>query len=572
MQKPSRCTILLSCVFIFSAETNLAQQASSSANPKTEAQSLEPSKPVDRELNASDTHAYRITLEAGQFLSAAVNQRGIDVVVHVFAPDGSRIAEIDSPNGTQGDEPVALEAKAAGPYRIEVSSLGKDAKPGRYEIRINKILSATEYAALLAEKRRRQQAVIAELKANSITIKSVEAGNGFDDLHPLKRVFKDVRFVGLGEETHGTREFFQFKHRMLEFLVKEMGFRVFALEASYSGCQMINDYVMGKMNDGAKALDSQGFWTWDTEEVRAMMDWMRTYNASVPVERRVKFVGFDIQENEPGKAKLLEYLGRVAPDRVANTEAFFKTQTNELVETSLFGKGDAANDARAKLKALKDQYNDLLVFLELSEPILTAKSSQAEYEQMREYARVLAQYLDVYSRAKLSGTLRDFYMADNFRRLVNREPVGTRFVVWAHNQHVSAGGRQPTLGSRLRQSYGDEYYAVGFSFNQGSFQALEARPKDPQKYGLVSFSVSPAPVDSVDWYLAGTQAKAGFVDLRSTAKSKAISDWMSETHVMRAIGSTYDTKNENALVPVVLKQSFDGLFFIDTTTRARPNH
>lgn len=572
MQKPSRCTILLSCVFIFSAETNLAQQASSSANPKTEAQSLEPSKPVDRELNASDTHAYRITLEAGQFLSAAVNQRGIDVVVHVFAPDGSRIAEIDSPNGTQGDEPVALEAKAAGPYRIEVSSLGKDAKPGRYEIRINKILSATEYAALLAEKRRRQQAVIAELKANSITIKSVEAGNGFDDLHPLKRVFKDVRFVGLGEETHGTREFFQFKHRMLEFLVKEMGFRVFALEASYSGCQMINDYVMGKMNDGAKALDSQGFWTWDTEEVRAMMDWMRTYNASVPVERRVKFVGFDIQENEPGKAKLLEYLGRVAPDRVANTEAFFKTQTNELVETSLFGKGDAANDARAKLKALKDQYNDLLVFLELSEPILTAKSSQAEYEQMREYARVLAQYLDVYSRAKLSGTLRDFYMADNFRRLVNREPAGTRFVVWAHNQHVSAGGRQPTLGSRLRQSYGDEYYAVGFSFNQGSFQALEARPKDPQKYGLVSFSVSPAPVDSVDWYLAGTQAKAGFVDLRSTAKSKAISDWMSETHVMRAIGSTYDTKNENALVPVVLKQSFDGLFFIDTTTRARPNH
>ena len=118
---------------------------------------------------------------------------------------------------------------------------------------------------------------------------------------------------------------------------------------------------------------------------------------------------------------------------------------------------------------------------------------------MREYARVLAQYLDVYSRAKLSGTLRDFYMADNFRRLVNREPAGTRFVVWAHNQHVSAGGRQPTLGSRLRQSYGDEYYAVGFSFNQGSFQALEARPKDPQKYGLVSFSVSPAPVDSVDW-------------------------------------------------------------------------
>jgi len=28
-------------------------------------------------------------------------------------------------------------------------------------------------------------------------------------------------------------------------------------------------------------------------------------------------------------------------------------------------------------------------------------------------------------------------MEDNFRRLVMREPVGTRFVLWAHNFHIS---------------------------------------------------------------------------------------------------------------------------------------
>lgn len=566
-----RSFLWLTCVLVLAGQSGSAQQTSSSPIVTPGAQLLESSKPIERQLNIGETHAYKVVLEAGQFLDAAVNQRGVDVVVHVFAPNGSKIADIDSPNGKQGDEPIAIEAKTPGAYRIEVSSLEKNASgpSGRYEIRINMILSPTEYAARLAARKRKQEAVIAELKANSITIKSVEAGNGFEDLQTLKRVFKDVRFVGLGEETHGTREFFQFKHRMLEFLVKEMGFRVFALEASYSACQTINDYVMDKMNDGAKALDSQGFWTWNTEEVRAMLDWMRTYNASVPVERRVKFAGFDIQANEPGQAKLLEYLGRVAPERVADTEAFFKTNMNELVETSFLGKAEAANTARTKLKELKNQYNDLLVFLEISEPILAAKSSQAEYEQMREYARVLAQYIDVYSRAKLSAALRDIYMADNFRRLVNREPAGTRFVVWAHNQHILTGGRQPTLGSRLRQYYGDEYYAVGFSFNQGSFQAL---PNDPQQTGLVSFSVGPAPVDSVDWYLAGTKVKIGFVDLRSGAKNKAIADWMSEAHQMRAMGATYDTKNENALVPIVLKQSFDGLFFIDATTRARPNH
>jgi erythromycin esterase len=415
-------------------------------------------------------------------------------------------------------------------------------------------------------RRRRQQAVVADLKAHLTAITSVEAGHGFADLQPLKRALKDVRILGLGEETHGTREFFQFKHRMVEFLVKEMGFRVFAIEASYSACQTINDYVMGRMDDGATALKSQGYWTWDTEEMLAMMDWMRAYNATVPPERRVQFAGFDIQANKPGQTKLLEYLGRVAPERRADTEALFKADLNTLIEAKFLGKGDAAENARAKLNLLTDQYNALLVFLELSGPALSAKSSPAEYEQMREYARVLAQYLDMYSRAKLSGTVRDTYMADNFQRLVRREPPGTRFIVWAHNQHVSTAGRPPTLGSRLREAYGAAYYALGFSFNQGSFQAA---PEDPQKTGLESFSVSPAPAGSVDWYLAETKAPVGFVDLRLAAEDKTISQWISVAHPMRAIGSTYDGTNENYR-PVVLKESFDGLFFIDRTTRARP--
>src|SRR5262245_8778479 len=260
------------------------------------------------------------------------------------------------------------------------------------------------------------------------------------------------------------------------------------------------------------------------------------------------------------------------PDRVTYTEAFFQTDLNALIETSFFGKGEAVKDARAKLRELKNQYNDLLAFFDIGEPILAAKSSQADYEQMREYARVLAQQFDVYSRPNLSGALRDTYMADNFRRLVDREPAGTRFVVWAHNQHIAAGGRQPTFGSHLRHFYGDEYYAVGFSFNQGSFQALDAHPTDPQKSGPVSFTVNPAAVDSIDWFLADTKAEAGFVDLRMAAHDKIIADWIATAHPMRAIGAVYEVKDEKRLIETVLKQSFDGLIFVDKTTRARPNH
>ena len=53
------------------------------------------------------------------------------------------------------------------------------------------------------------------LKANAIRLNTVEAGHGFADMQPLKKIVGDARIVALGEATHGSREFFQLKHRML---------------------------------------------------------------------------------------------------------------------------------------------------------------------------------------------------------------------------------------------------------------------------------------------------------------------------------------------------------------------
>ena len=231
---------------------HLLAQQSSSETVQPEAQVLEPNKSVERDLKANDLHSYTISLKSGEYLNAGVNQKGIDVSVRILAPDNSKIAEIDSPNGDKGEEPIGLEAKMSGTYRIDISSPKKDVPTGRYEIRVKEILSEDANIRRISEIKRKQDAVIKWTKDNSIQLKTVEAGNGFADLKPLKKILKDVHFVGLGEQTHGTSEFFKFKNRMLQFLVTEMGFRVFTMEASYSACQKVNDYVMGKTDDGAK--------------------------------------------------------------------------------------------------------------------------------------------------------------------------------------------------------------------------------------------------------------------------------------------------------------------------------
>jgi len=109
-----------------------------------ESRTLEPRKPIERELAGDQAHSYHLVLKAGQYLHAVVEQRGIDVVVAVFAPDGKKVAEVDSPNGSAGTEPVSLVAEATGTYRLEVRSLEATAAAGRYEVKVEELRAATE--------------------------------------------------------------------------------------------------------------------------------------------------------------------------------------------------------------------------------------------------------------------------------------------------------------------------------------------------------------------------------------------------------------------------------------------
>ena len=79
------------------------------------------------------------------------------------------------------------------------------------------------------------------ITANAVRLKTPEAGNGFADMQPLKKIIGNARIVSLGEATHGTREFFQLKHRMLEFLASEMGFTIFSIEANMPEAYRLNE-------------------------------------------------------------------------------------------------------------------------------------------------------------------------------------------------------------------------------------------------------------------------------------------------------------------------------------------
>jgi tetratricopeptide (TPR) repeat protein len=97
---------------------------------------LELNKPIERELKGGETHYYELPVKAGDYVALIVDQRGIDVLVRLQAPDGAIVAEVDSPNGSQGPEPITVIIEVAGLYRLSVSALEQAAKPGRYEAKL----------------------------------------------------------------------------------------------------------------------------------------------------------------------------------------------------------------------------------------------------------------------------------------------------------------------------------------------------------------------------------------------------------------------------------------------------
>src|SRR6478735_10933785 len=97
--------------------------AASAAQAPREAQSLSPGLLLDGTLRGGEGRAFVIDLDAGDFLHIVVEQRGADVGVRLTGPDGTELTSIDSPNSTDGPEPLVWISSSTGTYRIDVTSL-----------------------------------------------------------------------------------------------------------------------------------------------------------------------------------------------------------------------------------------------------------------------------------------------------------------------------------------------------------------------------------------------------------------------------------------------------------------
>ena len=393
-----------------------------------------------------------------------------------------------------------------------------------------------------------------------------EAATEAADLALLDRIIGDARVVGLGESTHGTSEFFTVKHRVIQHLVRRRGFTVFALEADQRAVARIDAWVNGGPGSARDALRSV-FAVWNTEEMLALLEWMRTHNATAL--HKVRVVGYDMQDHREPMDSLLGFLATADPAHGATVAA----RTAEYRAAASFATPNVPDTTRARWHATADSI--------VGEVRARRVAWLARARTARDSARTEAAVhdADLFRQAALlnvtlASPLRDSLMAANLDWIVRGPQRGARTIVWAHDLHVSRGGDPrrsmnagAQMGAYLTRSYGLDYRAFSLLTRAGEYTATRSF----SDHALIAARGFPAPSGSVEAMLGALPRPDGrpglIVDVR-VREDDPEGAWLWAPHNVRSIGyAAYDFGFEMA---IVIPLEFDGIIFVDRSTSSRP--
>lgn len=425
--------------------------------------------------------------------------------------------------------------------------------------------------ALPAPARARGDDPVGALERHAHPLRSTEPGGDLGDLHPLGEMVGDAVVVGMGEATHSSREFFTLKHRVFQYLVQEKGFSTFALETNWNAGLRLNRYVLEGEGDPRQIMDEEfgDFWQqpWNTQEYLDLVEWMRKYNTRH--EHKVQFMAFDTYY--PSPAVIDEVTGYVKQHHPELTQEITKLY-QELRPTDLpTFMAKHWNTPLAQRQAQAKQAGRALEVLERQAP----GDDPEAFAWAVQHARVLHQTATLWSfdfqdpaAAPAAMEYRDQVMADN--TVWWQQHTGGRILASAHNGHIANETLEPAAyptvqGTFLRRQLGDGYVSIGFTFDQGSFNALEGAGTSMDSVGQPpkEFTLGPAAPGSNEHTLDQVAYTDYLLDLR-TAPAPA-RDWLRQARPTRDIGAGYPVEESS----VALASAYDILVHLHEVGAAK---
>ena len=309
----------------------------------------------------------------------------------------------------------------------------------------------------------------------------------FTDLQFLKTEIGDKQIVMIGEQDHFAGASIDAKARIVNYLIKEMGFEVILFEAGFYDVQKSVEYLK-KENRGGFRYSLYFLWA-KSQNIIPFLDTL-SKNA---VDDKIHLDGFDPKFTSIYTSNF--YI--LDLEKILNETEYIKSNQadwnifKKLVQT-------AADKFDKKLTKFNAEERDLLyrVSRDINKVLVSANQSYwaqavlTNTDILIEYSKIsLKDMIANNEKAENLDNKRDLLMAENTKWLLENKYKGKKVIIWAASYHIT---KQPeiisstskdnfsgkkTLGGEIGNIYKDKVYSIGFISYQGKYGISFDKPK-----------------------------------------------------------------------------------------------
>lgn len=272
------------------------------------------------------------------------------------------------------------------------------------------------------------------------------------DLADFAKKLDKVRILALGEQTHGAGSVFTLKTELIKYLHQHHGFDLFILESGmYDVREIVNQAQQGQ---SIKTLAPGNiFYMYaNSGEVTPLFDYV---NEQLDTDTPLTMVGFDSQHtggiSVDGLVTDLTQAQREVDNDWVNSQAWsiFSQQIQQVLD------GSNVRFPIAQEALFFSQLDKLAENFELSSNGFWFRIAKGLMAQAKRQWQL--------------GDTRSQQMGENIKWWAEQYP-NKKIIVWAHTWHLTKeGNNQVNAGKVVSDAFGDAYYVVHFSAEQGQY-------------------------------------------------------------------------------------------------------
>ena len=393
------------------------------------------------------------------------------------------------------------------------------------------------------------------------------------DLDALIKRIGDARYVLLGEATHGTSEFYQWRAALSRRLIEEQGFSFVAVEGDWPDCYRVNRYAKLYADSGESArgvlhaFERWPTWMWANREVAEFTEWLRDHNRRRSSATQAGFYGLDVYSLWESMHAVIEYLESMDPELARGARTAYRCfepygeDVQEYARATALVPTTCEREAVAVLTALRRRATEFRedgpdAFFNAEQNALVAQNAERYYRTM-------------VRGGPTSWNVRDAHMVETLERLMKHHGPEAKAIVWEHNTHLGdarftdmARAGMFNVGQLVRQANdADDVVIVGFGTHRGTVVAGDEWGAPMRRMRV------PAARDSSLEHALHHADTGDAIYLFDESDSGGI-DGLEEPIGHRAIGVVYDPHNErwSNYVPTLVPKRYDAFVYIDESS------